>query len=103
MFSNDVVGGTDAVTGSLTVADNQVAEASFRVDLTTMKVGGKSESAFARTLQAEDHPNATISLSAPLTLTDAFISGSRIASTVAWRAHNPRRNTPGDRQRLRSP
>jgi polyisoprenoid-binding protein YceI len=64
-------------------APSAPAEASFRVDLATMKVGGKSESAFAKSLDTEDHPNATISLSEPFTLTDAFTSGSRIARTVA--------------------
>lgn len=82
VFSNDVVGRTGAVSGSLTVADNHVAQASFRVDLTTIKVGGKHESAFAKNLDTEDHPNATISLSEPFTLTEAFTSESRIARTV---------------------
>ena len=83
VFSNDIVGRTDGVSGSLTVAGNQVEQASFRVDLITIKVGGKQESAFAKSLDTEDHPNAVISLSKPFTLTAAFTSGSRIARTVA--------------------
>jgi polyisoprenoid-binding protein YceI len=83
VFSNDVVGRTDTVTGSLNVADNHVAEAGFRVDLTTIEVGGKSQTAFAKSLDTAQHPNATISLSDPFTLTDTFTSGSRITRTVA--------------------
>ena len=82
IFSNEVVGRTNAVSGSVTVTDNQVTQATFHVDLTAIKVGGKTEGTFAKSLDTEDHPNARVSLSEAFSLTDAFTSGSGIARSV---------------------
>jgi polyisoprenoid-binding protein YceI len=81
-FSNDVVGRTTAVTGTITVTNSQVTKATFRVDLTTIKVGGKSETQFAKSLDTHDHPNATFTLTQPVTLSHAFTSGSAITTTA---------------------
>lgn len=74
--------GTITVTGTITVANSQVARATFRVDLTTIKVGGKSQPQFARSLDTQDHPNATFTLTQPVTLSHAFTSGSAITTTA---------------------
>lgn len=81
-FTNDVVGRTTAVTGTVTVANSQVTKATFRVDLTTIKVGGKSQPQFATSLDTQNHPNATFTLSQPVALSHAFTSGAAINVTA---------------------
>jgi polyisoprenoid-binding protein YceI len=81
-FSNDVVGRTSAVTGGVTIANGQVSRATFRVDLTTIKVGGKSQPQFAKSLDTQDHPSATFTLTHPITLNHAFASGSTVTTTA---------------------
>lgn len=73
---------SSAGTITITVASSQVARATFRVDLTTIKVGGKSQPQFARSLDTQDHPNATFTLTEPVTLSHAFTSGSAITTTA---------------------
>ncbi len=81
-FANDVVGRTSAVTGTITVANGQVTRAAFRVDLTTIKVGGKPQPQFAKSLDTQDHPDATFTLTQPVTLSRPFTTGSTITTTA---------------------
>jgi hypothetical protein len=67
-FSNDVVGRTNAVTGTLTVSRGWVTQATFRIDLTTIKVNGKTRPQFASSLGTRAHPSATFSLTQPVRL-----------------------------------
>jgi polyisoprenoid-binding protein YceI len=77
-FGNDVVGRTSAVTGTAVVSGSRVTSASFRIDLTTIKVNGKAQPQFARSLGTRDHPAATVTLAHPVTLSPAFRSGAAV-------------------------
>jgi len=77
-FGNDVVGRTSAVTGTVAVSGRRVISASFRIDLTTVKVNGKAQPQFAQSLGTRDHPAATFTLAHPVTLSPAFGSGAAI-------------------------
>jgi polyisoprenoid-binding protein YceI len=84
-FSNDTVGRTTAVTGSVVIAGRQVTEADFRVDLTAITVNGKTQAQFARSLGTQADPDATIALVRPVTLDPAFASGATITVTARAR------------------
>ena len=45
-FSNDAVGRTSVINGVLTVSGGRVAQATFRVDLTTVKINDKTQPQF---------------------------------------------------------
>jgi len=80
-FSNDVVGRTDRVTGAIAVSDGRVTAATFRIDLATVTVNGKTQPQFARSLDTASYPVATFTLARPVTLGPAFASGATV--TVA--------------------
>ena len=80
-MGGDVTGRTDAVTGTLVIARNQVTRAEFRVDLISITVSGKKQPQFASSLDTKDYPSATITLASPVTLPPALTSGATI--TVA--------------------
>ena len=84
-ISNDVVGRTSAVTGTVIVSGDQVTGASFRIDLTTIKVNGKTQPQFATSLDTRLYPVATVILARPVTLGPAFASGATISVTVTGR------------------
>jgi polyisoprenoid-binding protein YceI len=84
-FSNEVVGRTKAVTGTIVVSGGQVTSATFRVDLTTIKVGGKAQPQFAKSLATQAYPVATFTLTQPVTLSPAFAAGVAITQTVTGR------------------
>jgi len=84
-FSNDTVGRTTAVTGTMVIADHHVTDAGFRVDLTAIMVNGKTQAQFARSLATQADPDATITLVRPVTLNPAFASGTTISVTVRAR------------------
>lgn len=81
-ISNDVVGRTSAVTGTIVISGNQVSEAVFRVDLPTIEVSGKTERAFDQSLDTSAHRYATVALAAPLTIRPSFISGINTMTTT---------------------
>jgi polyisoprenoid-binding protein YceI len=54
------------VTGTVVIANTQVSSASFRVDLTTVKANGKTQSQFARILDTQSYPAATFTLTTPI-------------------------------------
>jgi polyisoprenoid-binding protein YceI len=81
-FSNDIVGRTKSVSGAVTVVGNQVTSAKFSIELATIEVGGKTEPQLAKSLDTASHPNATFTLSQPLTLTSAFTSGGVLTTTA---------------------
>jgi polyisoprenoid-binding protein YceI len=82
-FGNDVVGRTSAVTGTVAVSGSRVTSASFRIDLTTIKVNGKTQPQFAQSLGTRDHPVATFTLARAVTLSSAFSSGAAITVRAA--------------------
>ena len=84
-FSNAVVGRTDGVTGTLVISGDRVIRAAFRIDLATVKVNGKTQPQFARSLGTRSDPVATVTLLRPVTLGPAFAAGSVAAVTVPGR------------------
>lgn len=84
-FSNETVGRTGAITGSVVISGDTVTSGVFRVDLTTMKVGGRHQPQFADSLGTAEHPIATLTLAQPITLSPAFTSGATVTvNAVAY-------------------
>ena len=63
---DSVVGRTSGVTGHVVISHSRVSSASFRVDLTSLKSNGKTQSQFAGILGTVSHPDATLTLAAPI-------------------------------------
>jgi polyisoprenoid-binding protein YceI len=82
-FSNDVVGRTNSVTGTLAISGERVTRASFRIDLTTINENGKSQPQFATSLGTGTHPVATAILTRPVTLGSGFAKGATIRLAAA--------------------
>ena len=85
-LGNDVVGRTSDVTGTISVSDNRVILATLHIDLTTIKVGGKTEPQLATSFDTRKYPNATFNLSRPVMLSSTFASGATITETRSRRA-----------------
>jgi hypothetical protein len=81
-FSNDAVGRTAGVTGSIVIAADRVTSATLHVQLTTIKVGGRTQPQFAASLDTAAHPVASFSLTEPTALTAEFASGSVFSERV---------------------
>jgi polyisoprenoid-binding protein YceI len=81
-FSNEVVGRTSAVTGVVVVSGGRLTSAAVRVDLTAVKVGGKTQPQFAKSLGTARDPVATFTLIRPVTLSPAFAAGATIRVTA---------------------
>ncbi len=79
-FSNEVVGRTSGVTGTVSVSDGRVTAATFRIDLASLTVNGKTQSQFATSLDTADHPVATFVLAQPVTLAAGFASGATVTA-----------------------
>jgi polyisoprenoid-binding protein YceI len=84
-MSNDTVGRTSAVTGTAVIAGDQVTGGAFSIGLTSMKVGGKAQPQFAKSLDTTKDPVATVTLTRPVTLKAAFASGATVTERVAGR------------------
>jgi len=88
-FSNDVTGRTGAVTGTVRVASAvtggaAVSSATFHVDLTAIKVNGKTgQPQLVKSLGVTAHPVATLTLTRPVPLPGACASGAVVTRTAA--------------------
>jgi hypothetical protein len=82
-IGNYTVGRTSAVTGTVVISGDMVTSAVFQVDLTAMKVGGKSQPQFADSLGSAEHPVATVTLTEPATLGPAFAAGATVTTEAA--------------------
>ena len=82
-LSNDVGGQTAAVTGMIVISRDTITAATFRVNLTTVKVGGKSQPQFAASLDTREHAVATFTLIRRVTLAADFTTGRAVAVTAA--------------------
>jgi polyisoprenoid-binding protein YceI len=80
--SNDVVGRTSAVTGTIVISGDRVTSAQLRVGLTAITVGGKKQLQFAKSLGTRQHPAAVFTLTRPAALSPAFNSGAVITERV---------------------
>jgi polyisoprenoid-binding protein YceI len=84
-FTNYAAGQTSAVTGTLVISGDRLTGARFLVDLAALKVSGKTQPQFARSLDTAADPNATFTLTRPVTLSPAFTSGAVITATATGR------------------
>jgi polyisoprenoid-binding protein YceI len=82
-LSNDVVGRTGAVTGDIVISGGRVTAAAFRIHLTAVRVGGKTQPQFGRSLGAQAHPSATFTLAPPAALSPGFASGAAVTMAAA--------------------
>jgi hypothetical protein len=74
-FSNEVVGRTNAVTGTIVISGRLVTAAALRIGLASITVSGKTEKQLAASLGTAAHPDATFTLARPATLSPAFATG----------------------------
>jgi polyisoprenoid-binding protein YceI len=84
-FSNDTVGRTSAVTGTVRVDGDRVVSGAFRIELTSVKVGGKSQPQFGKSLATSRYPVATVTLARSVALSPAFGRGATIRTEVPCR------------------
>lgn len=80
--SSAVVQRTTAVTGTLTATTDQISTATFRVDLTTITTNGQTTPQLSESLDTAHHPEATVTLTQPLTLDPAFATGATVTTTA---------------------
>jgi polyisoprenoid-binding protein YceI len=74
-MSNYIRGQTSAITGTIVLSGDQVISATLRVQLTAIKVSGKTQPQLAASLGTSRHPVATFTLTAPVALSPAFAAG----------------------------
>jgi polyisoprenoid-binding protein YceI len=84
-MSNDTVGRTSAVTGTVVISGDRVTRGAFRIGLASMKVGGKAQPQFAGSLDTSKDPVATVTLTRPVTLSAAFASGATVTERFTGR------------------
>jgi polyisoprenoid-binding protein YceI len=82
-MSNDAVGRTRAVTGNVVISGSQVTSATLRVDLAAITVSGKPQRQVATSLRTGQYPDATFTLTAPVTLSAAFATGGSASFTAS--------------------
>jgi len=82
--ANVAVGRTPDVSGSATVAGNQVTDASFEADMTTLRSdeGQRDNQLRGRGLETDSFPTATFTLTQPVDLPADAGSGDQIAFTA---------------------
>ena len=81
-MSNDTIGRTSAVTGTVVISGGRVTSAAFRIDLAATTVNGKTQPQFATNLRTGQHPDATFILATPVTLSPAFTVGGTASLTA---------------------
>lgn len=77
-FSNDVVGRTHEVAGSVEIRNDSVRAARFRIGLRSIKIGSGLQSQFAEDLGTTEHPYAIVSLLRPVRFGPDFSSGKAV-------------------------
>jgi polyisoprenoid-binding protein YceI len=82
-ISHDVVGRTDAVTGSVAVSGTWVTSARLRIGLADIRVDGQVLPQLADSLRTRQHPDATFSLTEVAALGRAFAAGRTVTRRVA--------------------
>ena len=80
--STEGVGRTSAVKGTLNIAGEQVTEAEFSVDMTTLKSDSsrRDKQVNTRILETATYPTATFTLKQPITLTPEALAGSDLTT-----------------------
>jgi polyisoprenoid-binding protein YceI len=80
---DSVVGRTNGVTGHVVISHSQVSSASFRVDLTSLKSNGKTQAQFAGIMGTASHPDATLTLTAPIVPSSSPATNKEFRANVA--------------------
>ncbi len=80
--SSDVVGRTNTVTGTITASRNRLTSATFRIDLTSIKVNDKTPPQFVKSLDTQRYPSATFTLTQPTTLSSDLNTGATVTATA---------------------
>jgi polyisoprenoid-binding protein YceI len=80
--SSEIVGRTNTVTGAVIVAHGQLTAASFRIDLTTVKVNDEMSPQFARRLDTQHYPSATFALTQPIPVGSDLDTGATATATA---------------------
>jgi polyisoprenoid-binding protein YceI len=80
--STEGVGRTSAVKGTLNIVGEQVTEAEFSVDMTTLKSDSsrRDKQVNTRILDTATYPTATFTLKQPITLTPEALAGSDLTT-----------------------
>ena len=83
--STEGVGRTNAVTGSLVIADSTVTSANFSVDMGTLTSDSdrRDRQVSGRILDVASFPTATFELTEPIVLTPAALDGAELSVTAA--------------------
>jgi polyisoprenoid-binding protein YceI len=83
--STEGVGRTNAVTGSLVIADSTVTSANFSVDMGTLTSDSdrRDRQVSGRILDVASFPTATFELTEPIVLTPAALDGAELSVTSA--------------------
>ena len=84
-MSNDAVGRTTAVSGTVVISGDRVTSATFRIDLAALTVNGKTQPQFAKSLDTQSFPDATFTLAKPVELGSSFASGATVRVTATGR------------------
>ncbi len=84
-MSNDVVGRTTAVSGTVVISGDRVTSATFRIDLAAVTVNGKPQPQFAKSLDTQSFPEATFTLAKPVELGSSFASGATVRVSATGR------------------
>lgn len=84
-MSNDTVGRTTAVSGTLAISGSRITSAAFRVDLTAVKVNGKTQPQFVTSLHTARFPVATVTLASPAAFGSSLRTGGTVRATAAAR------------------
>jgi polyisoprenoid-binding protein YceI len=83
-LTSDIVGRTKDVTGNATIAGGQVTTADLRLGLLALTSGdAKPAPQFGISLDTRRYPDATVSLTRPVTLDAAFTSGTTVTVDAA--------------------
>jgi polyisoprenoid-binding protein YceI len=75
-LTSEVVGRTEEVTGTVTIADGRITTATIQVNLLGLTSGGRPAPQFGKSLETQRYPDATISLARPADLDGSFASGA---------------------------
>ena len=81
-MSNDVVGRTTGVSGTVVITGDRVTSATSRIDLA---LNGKPQPQFAKSLDTRRFPEATFTLAKPVELGSSFASGAIVNLTATGR------------------
>lgn len=76
---SSMVGRTSAVTGEVVIAHAEVTSASFRIGLTTVTVNGKAQPQLAKILDTARFPDATFTLTKPITIGSGLVMNKAFA------------------------